>query len=104
VGNYLESVRRIRCGGRTDVGFQTFAIDDIDGSVKEAGDMLLKPDIILDGDVGLGIDFDHDVGVAVGSIVASRSRAKQRCTRHAARAQVTLVLPETVKNLLFVQR
>jgi hypothetical protein len=49
-----------------------------------------------------GIDLDHNIDVAVGSIVAPRTRTEQRRVTDATRAQGAFVLPQPGKDFLTV--
>src|SRR5215468_4846957 len=98
----LERIDGIgRCGG-THIWFEAVAAHDIDGSIEQASDILLQANIVVNRDVGFGINLDHDVGVAVGAIVAPRTRTEQSSMGHAARTQSTLMLPKAVKDFLSV--
>src|SRR6266849_2614637 len=98
----LEGIDGIgRCGG-THIRFEAVAAHDIDGPIEQAGDILLQANIVVDRDVGFGINLDHDVGVAVRAIVTPRTRAEQGSMGYTARAQSTLMLPKAIKDFLSV--
>ena len=96
----LERIDGIgRCGG-TDIRFEAVAAHDIDGPVEQAGDIFLQTNIIVDRDMGLGVNFDHDVGIAVGAAIPPRTRTKQRSVGYATHAQRALMLAKPVKDFL----
>src|ERR1019366_478972 len=96
----LEGIDSVGRGSRTNIGFEAVAAHNVDGPVKQAGDIFLYSDVVVDRDVGFGIDLDHDVGVAVGAVIAPRARAEQGGMGHAALAQGAFVFPQPVKDIL----
>ena len=60
-----------------DMGFQGLPVDDVNGAVEQAGDGPLQAHIVVDRQRRFGINVDQDVGIAVGAIVAARSRTEQ---------------------------
>src|SRR5271163_162611 len=95
-----EGIDGIGRRGGTDIGFQAVAAYDVNGAVEQAGNVLLQAHIVVNRDAGVGINLNHDVGVAVGAVVAARARTEQRGMRHTARAQSALVLPQPLKDFL----
>lgn len=80
-------------GGGCHVGLQRLPVHHVDRAIKQGGDVVLQADIGPNADRSLRVDLDHDVGVAVGTVVAAGSRAEQGCVGHAAGAQgVSLAL------------
>src|SRR6266446_3020816 len=73
----LESIDGVDFGARANIGLEPFAADYVDWAVKPAGDVVLQSGVVEDGDAGRGIKFNHDVDVAVGPIVAARTRTEQ---------------------------
>jgi hypothetical protein len=57
---------------------QPLPVHNINAPLKQAGDIVLDPDILVNTDRRIGIDLDHDVGVAVGPVVAACTRTEQR--------------------------
>jgi hypothetical protein len=71
-------------------------------AIKQTGDVLLEARIIENGDVCSGIDLDHDVGVAVGAVIAAHTRTEKCGTSDTARPQGGFVFPKLRKDLLSV--
>src|SRR6266403_2451581 len=98
----LERIHRIALRDGADKRFQCVACDHIDRLAKEFGDIVLKPNIGVDVPNGLGIDIDHEIDIAVWTIVAAHPRTEQGGMGHAALTQGAFVLPKSVENLLSV--
>src|SRR5690242_7108168 len=82
-----EGIDGISQGGRTDVGLQALAIDDINGLFEKTGDVFLQFDVVEHRDPRGRIDFDHDIEVAVRPMIASCDRTKQGSMPYAALTQ-----------------
>ncbi len=82
----LEGIDGVGRHGRTKIGFKSLAADDVHAAVEACCDVVFQSDIIEEADMGLRIDLDHDVDIAVRPIIASGPRAEQGDMRHAARA------------------
>ena len=52
-------------------------VDHIDRSLEQAGDVILYADVIEDRDARVRVEFDQDIDVAIGPVVAPRNRAEQ---------------------------
>ena len=77
--------------GAANVRLQTLAVDYVNGTVDEAGDITLQADRTIDRHIRLG-RIDHDVGVAVDAIIAAGPRIKSaRRWRRRAQPQRALV-------------
>src|SRR6266849_7355148 len=100
----LESIDGVDFGARANIRLEPFAADYVDWAVKQAGDAVLQSGVVEDGDAGRGIKFNHDVDVAVGPIVAARTRTEQCHMTHPTRPQSRLVLPQPGKNFLSIHR
>ena len=59
-----------------DVRSQSVAVYDVDAAVQETGDVTFEAYTIINGHIGVGVDLDHHVGVAISAMVTARSRAK----------------------------
>src|SRR5438270_8786985 len=70
-----------------DIMFQSGAIDDIHRPMEEAGYIFFDAYIVPEVWICLGIEFQHDVDVALGAVVAPGGRAEQRHMGDAALAQ-----------------
>ena len=68
--------------------FEAVAVDHVDRTLKQAGDILLEARVFEHGQVRRRIDLDHDVDIAVRPAVAARHRAEHGRPPHAARAEV----------------
>src|SRR3954454_3456157 len=95
-----ERINRVDRDGGFDVRLEPLAAYDIDGTIEQRRDIILERDILIDADRGRRIDFDHDVDVAVGPVVAASTRAEQGGMADATRAQGGLVLPQPVDDFL----
>src|ERR1700687_3106971 len=84
----LEGIDRINRRGGTDIGLEAVAVHHVDGTIKQARDEILEASIVEHGEMRLRIDFDHDIDIAVGTVVAARHRAEYSCPAHAARAEI----------------
>src|SRR3954452_1266929 len=91
-----ERINRVGRDGGFDVGLEPFAAHDIDGTIEQRRNVILECNILVDADPGRRIDFDHDIDVTVGPVVAAGTRAEQGGMADAARAQGGLVLPQPV--------
>src|SRR3954468_22949103 len=97
-----ECINRVGRDGGFDVRLEPVAVHDIDGTIEQRRDVILERDILVDADPGRGIDFDHDIDIAVGPIVAAGPRAEQGGMADAAGAQGGLVLPQPVYDFLSI--
>src|SRR3954453_1061 len=95
-----ERINRVGRDGGFDVRLEPVAAHDIDGAIEQRGDVILERDILVDADPGGGIDFDHDIDVAVGPVIAAGTRAEQGGVADAARPQSGFVLPQPVYDFL----
>src|SRR5260370_22720625 len=82
-----ERIDGVGCDGWPNVRLQPFPTRHIDRAVEQTGDIVLQAGVVENRNVGSGIEFNHDVDVAVGPIVATRTRAKDRRVPDAARAR-----------------
>lgn len=97
-----ECINCVGRGGGTNGGFESVTVNDIDRAVKQSGNVFFQPGIVEDGDVSHGIEFDHDVDIAVGPVVTPRARAEEGGVPDAPRPQSRLVFPQPGKNFLTV--
>ena len=81
-------------------GLKPVAVDHVNGPVKKSGNVAFESDIVINGHVGLGVNLNHNVGVAVGAIVAARARTEQGGMGNPAFAQGALVVAKPVKDFL----
>src|ERR1700761_8089955 len=95
----LEGIDRVSGCGRPNIRLQAVAAHHIDRAIKQTGDVLLQARIIENGDVSGGIDLDHDVGVAVGAVIAAYTRTEKRSMSDTARPQGGFVFPKLRKDL-----
>src|SRR5712664_2374592 len=66
------------------MGFEAVAVHHVDGTIKQARDVMLQASIVEHGKMRLWIDFDHDVDIAVRTAVAPRHRAEHSSPARAA--------------------
>ena len=78
IASGLESIVGVGCGDWSDVGLQAVPVHNVNALLKQAGDIFFDTDILVNTDRRIGIDLDHDVGVAVGPVVAAGTRTEQR--------------------------
>ena len=81
--------RKHRSHQRPHEGLQTFAAYDVDRAVVHVGNKILH-----------GIEFDHDVDVAIGARLPSRKGAEQSSMEDALRPQVGLALLQRPYDLV----
>jgi hypothetical protein len=81
-----EGINRIPRNRRAQMGLQAITVNDANRSVKQPDNVILQFNEIENGDASLGIDIDHDVEIAVGSVCAARHRAKHGGMGNATRA------------------
>lgn len=98
----LEGIYGIRGRGGTDIRFQAITTDDIDRPIKQARYEFLQAHIVVNRDVSVGIDLNHNIRVAVRTIVAASARTEQSSVYYSPLAQDALVLSKPIKNLLLI--
>ena|ERR1700730_17158065 len=76
-----EGIDRIPCRWRAQIGLPGFAVDHVNAFRKQAGDVILQADVVEKRDVGLGVDIDHDVDVAVRTVFAAGHGAEHGSMR-----------------------
>src|SRR5882724_2477003 len=97
-----ECIDGVGRGSGTKVDLETVAADDVNRALKQSRNVVLERDVFIDANPGCRIDFNHDVYIAVGPVVATRPRAEQRHVTYTPRAQGRFVLPKLGKNFLTV--
>jgi hypothetical protein len=102
VSGDLEGIDRISGRRRTNIGFQAVAAHHIDRTIKQTGNILFESCVIENRDVSLGINLDHNVGIAVRTVIAAYTRPEKSGMRDAALAQGGLVFPKFRKDFLSV--
>src|ERR1700759_5329525 len=93
-----EGINGVGRRSRANVGLQPVAVDNINRAVEQTGDVVFYPGVVEDGYLGRWIKFNHDVDVAVGPVVAPRTRTEQRRMTDAPRAQSRFVFPQPGKD------
>jgi hypothetical protein len=88
-----EGIDRISRSRRLDVRLETFPVHHIDRPFEQAGNIRLDSGIFPHADGRLGINFDHDVGIALGTVITPSPRAEQSGMRHSALSQRRFVFP-----------
>src|SRR5258708_39879235 len=81
----LEGIDRAGRRGGADIGLEAGAVNHVDGTIKQARDVILQPGIGEHGEVRFRIDLDHDVNIAVRPADAPRYRAEHSRTADAER-------------------
>src|SRR5438105_15951895 len=99
-----ECIDGVGCGSGTNVRLETVAADDINRALEQSCNVMLERDVFIDANPGCRIDFNHDVYIAVGLVVATRPRTEQRHVTYTPRAQRRFVFPQPGKDLLTVHR
>jgi len=82
-----ECIDGVGCGSGANVRRETVAADDINRALEQSWGIILERDVFIDANPGCRIDFNHDVYIAVGPVVATRPRAEQRGMTDITRAQ-----------------
>jgi hypothetical protein len=88
-----ESIDCVSGDGWFHIRLQPVAVYYIDTAVEQSGDVILQAGILENGDPGRRIEFDHDVGVALGTLIAPRPRTKQGGMSYAPLAEARLRSP-----------
>jgi hypothetical protein len=70
---------------------QSIAIDHINRAIEQTGNVVLKPDVIEESNMSLGINIDDDVEIAIQPAIATRNRAENSGVTDSTRAQGVLV-------------
>jgi len=97
-----ECIDGVGCGSGANVRRETVAADDINRALEQSCGIILERDVFIDANPGCRIDFNHDVYIAVGPVVATRPRAEQRGVTDITRAQRCFVFPKLGKESLTV--
>src|SRR6266404_1017866 len=97
-----ECINGVGCGCGTNVRLETVAADDINRALEQSCNVILERDVFIDANPGCRIDFNHDVYIAVGLVVATRPRTEQRHVTYTPRTQSRFVFPKLGKNFLTV--
>src|SRR5258705_5074292 len=84
----LEGIDRVSGRGGTDIGLKAVAVHHVDGTVKQAPDVVLEANMVEHGEMRVRVDFDQDVDIAVGTAVATRYRAEHSRSAYTARAEI----------------
>jgi hypothetical protein len=82
------------------MGFQAVSAHHIDGAIKQTGDVLFESCVIENRNVSIGVNLDHDVGVAVGAVIAVYARTEESGMSDAALPQGGLVFPKLRQDFL----
>jgi hypothetical protein len=98
----LKGIDSIPGNWRAQIGLQALAIDHINASVKQSGNVILQSDVIEKRNVSLEIDIDHDIEVAVRPILAPGHGAEHGGMGYAPRAQYALVATESGNGILCI--
>ena len=95
-----ESIDRVGGCTRAKAWLQGFAVDHVNGALKQAGDVILQTRIVEHrGDNG-GVEVNENINVAVGSLLVTRDGTEQGGMRNAMRPQVGLALPQPLYDLV----
>src|SRR6266851_2153173 len=98
----LESIDGVGRGGGADVRLETVTVYNVNGAVEQTGNVVFQSGVVENGDVRRRIKFKHDIDVAVGPVVAARTRAKQGRVTDATGAQGWLVFPKPGEDFLTI--
>ncbi len=99
---FLERIDGVASCRHADGRFQCFSIDDINWSFEKAFNVQLNPCILEHSDFRLGVQFDHNIDIAVGTSVTSRDRAKYGSVRYTAGAQCVRVPLQNAYDITLV--
>ena len=64
--------------GWANVRLQPFPTHHVDRAVEQTGDIVLQAGVVENRNMGSGIEFNHNVDVAVGPVVATRASQRPR--------------------------
>ena len=87
----LESINGFTLGVGPDKRFQSLAIRHVDRHGKQLFDILDDARVVEKAYVGVRIDLNHNVDIAVGTLLAPRPRTKQGGMSYPALAQGAFV-------------
>ena len=87
---------------RAQIGLQGLAVDHVNRSVKQSCYIILQSDIVEQSDMGIGIDIDHNIDVAIGPDFAASDGAEHGCVRNPPRAQVAFMSAKNGKRFLSI--
>ena len=85
---------------RLEVANSLFAVRHVNARGKHVFEVMDNAGILKQAYARIRRDFDQDVDVAVGAVVAARDRTEQRGMGDALRPQVGLALPELLYDLV----
>src|SRR5216683_942979 len=100
----LEGIDRVSGRGWTDIRLEAVAVHHVDGTIKQARDVILEASIVEHGEMRLRIDFDHDVDIAARTAVAARHRAEPSRPAHATRAEIRFGSTQGFKGFAAVHK
>src|SRR6266849_10695856 len=98
----LEGIDRVSGRGWTDIRLEAVAVHHVDGTIKQARDVILEASIVEHGEMRLRIDLDHNVDIAVRTAVAARHRAEHSRPAHAAGAEIRFGSTQGLKGFAAV--
>src|SRR5271168_1564435 len=87
----LESINGFTLGAGPDKRFQSLAIRHVDRHGKQLFDILDDARVVEKAYVGVRIDLNHNVDIAVGTLLAPGPRTKQVGMSYPALAQGAFV-------------
>jgi hypothetical protein len=96
----LESIDRIAFSVRPDIWYQSLAVNYVDARRKHVLDEVDDTDILEHADGGVVRDLNHDVDIAIGSLLTPSDGTEQGGMCHPALTQGAFVFPQPVKDFL----
>src|SRR5439155_105673 len=91
----LEGIDHVPFHRRAQMRLQGLAVDHVNRYIEQTCNVIFQFDVIEKSDVGLGIDIDYDIEVAVRPVLAPCHGAEHGGMRDAARAQHTLMAAQS---------
>ncbi len=71
-----ESINSVGNSHWTNIRFQALTVNNIDWAIEKTSDVIFQSGIVEHGDMGIRIEFKHDVYIAVGPVISARARAE----------------------------
>ena len=85
---------------RSEAGLQGFPVDHVNGTLKQARDVILDARIVEHRRDNRGVEVNENVDVAIGSLLVTGNGTEQGGMRDAVRPQVGLAFPQRLYDLV----
>src|SRR5260370_38475649 len=98
----LEGIHGITFRRGAHIRLKRVAVDDVNPAREKCRYKVFQSYIVIHVLHDFRCDLNHDVNIAVRSVIATRARTKQGGMSHAPRPQRGLILPKTVEDVLTI--